>query len=104
MIIHTKTKHYDAVAEWEDNKVIVKKGSHINRKLEKANLFKKQVRELLKNEDLYETDGKTLAIDVQFTSLSTAASFVTGRIANGLIVWKTEDGETIKRVLSHEEE
>ena len=38
--------------------------------------------------------------DVSFNSPSTAANFVTGRSSNGMILWKTEDGMTLKNALS----
>ena len=37
--------------------------------------------------------------DVIFNSLSTAATFVTGRSANGMIVWKTLDGKNVRDTL-----
>ena len=37
---------------------------------------------------------------VYFKSPSTAANFLTGNSTNGLIVWKTEKGETLQTVLN----
>lgn len=42
--------------------------------------------------------------DVSFQSLSTAACFVTGRSANGMITWKTEDGKYVRYTLKKAEE
>ena len=40
-------------------------------------------------------DGFVLQRDVTFRSASTAASFVTGSIANGMRVWKLKDGKPL---------
>lgn len=47
--------------------------------------------------------GRVLQTDVPFTSASTAANFVTGRSANGLIEWKDEGGRTIKEIIAEVE-
>lgn len=41
--------------------------------------------------------------DTTFKSLSTAACFVTGRSANGMITWKTEDGKYVRYTLGKRE-
>ena len=38
--------------------------------------------------------------DILFKSPSTAANFVTGSSSNGLSVWKSEDGRSLKQVIS----
>lgn len=48
---------------------------------------------------MHVVDGVTTE-DVAFRSLSTAANFVTGRSSNGLILWKTEDGIPLKKLLT----
>lgn len=58
--------------------------------------------QLRSNDALFE-DGDLLREDVTFNSLSTAATFVTGRTANGMIVWKTEDGKYVKHTLQKKE-
>ena len=40
-------------------------------------------------------DNFVLQKDVTFRSSSTAASFVTGSIANGMRVWKLKDGKPL---------
>jgi hypothetical protein len=40
--------------------------------------------------------------DVEFSSPSAAAAVVHGGSANGLIVWKTKDGKTLKQLDEHE--
>lgn len=41
--------------------------------------------------------------DIAFKSPSTAGNFVTGRSVNGLVTWKTEDGRTVKEILTDNE-
>lgn len=45
-------------------------------------------------------DGKVIT-DVKFKSASTAANYVTGGSTNGLVAWKTEEGNTIKDYLAN---
>ena len=40
--------------------------------------------------------------DIPFNSLSTSATFVAGRISNGMITWKTEDGRYVRYTLKGE--
>lgn len=39
--------------------------------------------------------------DVHFTSVSTAANFVTGASTNGMTAWKTTGGKTLKEAVSN---
>lgn len=88
-------KLYEAYAEYNNGVVTIKGGSKINRK--NASRFKppKRIAELREN-DLLFCNSNVLKKDLSFPSLSTAATFVTGRIANGNIVWKTENGKSLK--------
>ena len=43
--------------------------------------------------------NKQVLHDVTFDSLSTAATFVAGRISNGMITWKTPDGQYVRKTL-----
>lgn len=92
MKLHTKSrdeKLYEANAVLEDGTDAVLKGSKINRK---SNTTAETIR---MNNELFD-DNDILKEDVVFKSLSTAATFVTGRVANGMIVWKTDDGKYVK--------
>ncbi len=91
--------HYDATADFKDGKVVVNKGSKINRNNAPGFKPKKFVATLRDNDELFE-ENCYLKEDVTFNSLSSAATFVTGRIANGMIVWKTEDGKYVKYSLA----
>lgn len=86
---------YDAHAEFDGKTVVVKKGSKINRINAPGFKPKKTIAELRNNEALFD-DSCLLKDDLAFSSLSMAATFVTGRIANGNIVWKTENGKYVR--------
>lgn len=101
MNLHTKSRDgvlYDAKAVYDNDIVTVKKGSKINR-ISASGFKPNKKMSLLRDDDtLFENDCY-LNQDVSFNSLSTAATFVTGRIANGMIVWKTDDGKYVKYAL-----
>lgn len=100
MILTTKSrdgKLYSATASFENGKVTVLQGSTINRLNAKGFNPPTKVLNLRNTESLF--DGSILLEDIDFDSLSTAATFVTGRVANGKIVWKTEDGKYVKYTL-----
>ena len=99
--LHTVSRNkelYYATAEYSDGTITVLANSKIN--LNHGENFKKAGRfsELLNNKALVDEYG-VLKEDISFQSLSTAASFVTGRIANGMIVWKTEDNQYVRNIL-----
>ena len=98
MKLHTKSrdeKLYEANAVLEDGTVTVLKGSKINRKNNTTAETKRTAETIRMNNELFD-DNDILKEDVVFKSLSTAATFVTGRVANGMIVWKTDDGKYVK--------
>lgn len=98
MKLFTKSRDgqlYSATAEYTDGKIVVHKGSKINRRNASGFRPRKGVAKLREDESLFENECY-LKKDVTFDSLSTAASFVTGRTANGNIVWKTDDGKYVK--------
>ena len=98
MKLHTKSrdgKLYEAYAIYENELVTVLKGSKINRKSNATAETKRSAEMLRMNNDLFD-DNDILQENVTFKSLSTAATFVTGRVANGMIVWKTDDGKYVK--------
>lgn len=99
--IYTKARDkqlYYADALYNDGKVIVLAGSKIN--LTPGPGFKPSnyIRQLRADNSLYDEKGITKK-DITFKSLSTAATFVTGRTTNGLICWKTEDGNYVRNRL-----
>ena len=105
MKLYTKARDgvlYNAIAEYDNGVITVKKGSKINRANAAGFKPKKNMLQLRSDEELFE-NGDILRKDVTFNSLSTAATFVTGRTANGMIVWKTEDGKYVKYTLQKKE-
>lgn len=105
MKLYTKSRDgvlYNATAIFEDGIVTVCKGSKINRKNAEGFKPKKAVAALREDSSKFD-EGDILNTDVSFSSLSTAATFVTGRTANGMIVWKTEDGKYVRYTLQKKE-
>lgn len=86
---------YDAKCQCNDGRVVVEKGSHINRNVNPLFAASKAVKNYLKDDSLFDANNN-LTHNIEFSNLSAAASFVTGRIANGNIVWKTENGKAVK--------
>lgn len=101
--LHTVSRDnlFDAQATYENDEVTVLKGSRIN--LSPSLKFKPSevVANCLADKTLVGEDG-ILKRDVTFKSLSTAATFVAGRISNGMITWKTEDGCYVRYTLKGE--
>lgn len=105
MKLYTKSRDgmlYEAKADYEDGVVKVNKGSRINRKNAKGFKPKKNIAAIREDETLFD-NGCVLNKDITFNSLSAAATFVTGRTANGMIVWKTEDGRYVRFALQNKE-
>lgn len=103
MDIYTKSRDnlYQATAHYIDGEVIVKKGSQINLKNKPGYKPSKEIKRLRDDNNIVSKTG-ALLIDVKFRTLSAAATFVTGRVANGLIVWKTIDGKCVRRSMKTE--
>ena len=102
MELYTKSRGngiaYDATATYSDGIVVVKRGSKINRLSQPSYKMKGKPKTLRADDSLFENDCYLIK-DIEFNSLSTAASFVTGRTANGKIVWKTQNGKALKYTL-----
>lgn len=101
--LHTKSRDnlYEATAVYNDGTVTVFQGSRINNRENPNFKPSKEVVEKLKDTTIVGNDG-ILKKDVTFTSLSTAASFVAGRVSNGMITWKTNDGKYVRYTLQEE--
>ena len=101
--LHTISRDnlFEAKANYEDDCVTVLKGSRVN--IRKNPNFKPsiEVADKLADSTLVNPEGILLK-DVTFKSLSTAATFVAGRISNGMITWKTEDGRYVRYTLKGE--
>jgi len=84
-----KTNNYDARGIYDGKGITVLKGSKISDKaVEKLNpvVLKKR-----NDSSIVSSDWRLLE-DVWFRSPSTAATFVSGNISNGLRVWKVDKG------------
>lgn len=97
--LHLQTKSRDGLFEanaiYNNGQVTVLKGSRIN--IHSNNGLKPDSEAAQKRNDplIISTEGIVLE-DITFRSLSTAACFVTGRSANGMITWKTDDGKYVR--------
>lgn len=98
--LHTISRDglYEAEAVYVDGSVTVKKGSRINIRFGKGFQPSRPVKQKLDDHSLYNDEGILLK-DVCFDTLSTAASFVAGRISNGMLTWKTADGKYVRETL-----
>ena len=98
--LHTKSRDnlYEAKAIYKDGEVTVKKGSRINLKFGKGFKPSTLIKEKMNDRTIVDNNGIVMK-DVSFSSLSTAASFVTGRVSNGMITWKTPDGKYVRDTL-----
>ncbi|MDO4322851.1 MAG: DUF4357 domain-containing protein [Lachnospiraceae bacterium] len=90
----------DAILEYDKEKklFIVLKGSRVSDSIAHSEKFRgaKSIERARGNGVVVEC---VVTKNVQFKSASTAANFVTGASTNGLIVWKSKDGRTMKAVL-----
>ena len=55
----------------------------------------------LRNDSSIVSPDYVLLKDISFKSVSTAATFVTGNISNGMRVWKVSSGEDLGRYKVH---
>ncbi|WP_375104760.1 DUF4357 domain-containing protein [Paenibacillus sp. RS8] len=95
-----RSNHYYAKALYVDGKVIVLAGSKIA-----INTTEKKFSKLVavnRNDKHVVGSDMILKKDVEFTSSSLAAQFVTSNISNGLRVWRTNAGQTLKSYLNGE--
>ena len=94
--LHAKSRdnQFEALAVYNDGRVIVKKNSKIKYPITGAYKPSDEIQKKRNDATLVDKNGKLLK-DVEFCSLSTAASFVAGRSANGMLMWKTENGKKV---------
>ena len=97
MKLYTKSRdrRYDANAEYDGNKVVVFKGSKINTTPGDGFNPSPEIKKIRDDIEVVDMNGVLLK-DVSFSSLSAAATFVTGRVANGKMAWKTQDGRYVR--------
>lgn len=98
--LQTKSRDglYEAEAIYNDGFVTVLKGSRVNMRANRG-LKPESDYTHKRNDQTVVSEKGIMLLDVTFPSLSTAACFVTGRSANGMITWKTEDGRYVRYTL-----
>ena len=98
--LHTVSRDnlFEAMAIYEDGKVTVQKGSRINLRYSDAFKPSELVKNAIKDPEIVDSNGNVIK-NITFESLSTAATFVAGRISNGMITWKTPDGKYVRDTL-----
>lgn len=89
--LKTRLKLYNAIAEYENGIIIVKKGSQIKNGEAINFKFPLLVKETWDNKDIVGKNNILLK-NIEFDSPSAAAQFVTKNSVNGWKAWKTEDG------------
>lgn len=87
-----KRNQYEAHGIYDGKGLIVLKGSRIAPTM--VGKMNPIIIELRNRKDTV-NEEYILQRDVQFRSASTAASFITGNISNGMRVWKLEDGKKL---------
>ncbi len=95
VIAKGRNMRYDAVGMYDGKGLTVLKGSRISATV--ASKMNPVAVKLRARKDTVD-DGFVLQRDVTFRSASTAASFVTGSIANGMRVWKLKDGKPLSNL------
>ena len=98
LFLKTRTGNCDAKAEYDDGKMIVKKGSRVSLQLASHIRGGKKAKSYLEDKSYVDDMGMVIQ-ECEFTSPSTAAQFVTGNSANGYMVWKDKDGTRLKELL-----
>lgn len=82
----------------DEKKYILHKGSNISPNIATSPSFRgAKTIEKLRNQ--YKIENGILMENIQFKSSSSAANFVTGNSSNGLILWRDENGKTLKEFL-----
>ncbi len=82
--IYAKGRTYEVEADYKDKKVIIRKGGKISDNEGKS--LSGKIRKLRNDEEIVR-DG-IIQRPIEFSSLSTAACFVTGTMTNGYKLWK----------------
>lgn len=97
MNLFTKSRDslYQAQALFDGLTTIVLAGSQINMSNNPGYKPSQIIRSIRDDRSIVTKEGIVLK-DVSFNTLSAAATFVTGRVANGMMVWKTDDGKYVR--------
>lgn len=80
--VYLRSKKYNAFGEYEDGKIIVKKGSKINTSFNENYALSPKAKKYRDSSEYVGTDY-IVKKDISFSSPSTAAQFVLGYSSNG---------------------
>lgn len=92
-----KANYYEASAYYDDNRVVVLKGSKVAEAVNPSYRLSEVIIEIRQNEKLVDRDG-ILKENIEFPNPSRAACFVAGYSVNGLNAWRTKDGISLKNL------
>lgn len=100
IFLKTKSNSVDAIADfdYDTGMVVIKKGALVAKELSNAPTFRSR-KSMLKKREGTVIDG-VLQTDMEFSSLSTAATFVMGSNRDGWITWKDDQGNTMAEVFN----
>lgn len=100
LVLQSRKKEHYAEADYSAGKIIVLKGSKINKNM-KYPRMSFEARRAREDSSIVDDDG-IVTRDIEFSSPSTAAQFVTGRSVNGYISWRTNNDMSLKEYLMNE--
>ncbi|WP_034490099.1 DUF4357 domain-containing protein [Butyrivibrio fibrisolvens] len=96
--IESKRNAYYAKAIYYGEKVVVKKGGQISQDFSNSIRGGNNSRRYREDRSFVDENGRIIK-DCEFSSLSTAAQFVSGRSISGYTAWKVEKGKAIGKYL-----
>ena len=94
LVLKSKKNTHYATAEYFDSKIKITKGSRINL-YDNFPGMSNTIRNMRNNRRFVSENGELLQ-DMVFSSVSSAAVFVTGRSVNGYIAWRIDDKISLK--------
>ena len=94
VILKSKKNTHYASGTYDGKTIVVKKGSKINPNLQFEDM-PQRILELRNDTNVVDSKGVTI-IDIEFSSPTSAAQFVTGRSVNGYIAWRIDDKISLK--------
>ncbi len=98
IIISNRSGKFYAEGIYDGERVVVKRGGHINPNFAESIRGGKLSRQYRADKKCV-SDKYEIVSDCVFKSPSTAAQFVTGRSVDGYNAWKLESGETLGEYL-----
>lgn len=97
------SSEYNATAIYYGDRIVVLKGSKINKKIASSEKFNLNSIAMSKREEKGLLDSKNILLkDVEFKSASTAGQFVCGYSVSGMTSWRDKNRKTLKQVLKGE--